>query len=79
VGALIIGLLAEMGEGAANLLQPWPLKIVLDDVLSSRESNASVMRWIHALIGVDKLAMLKFACLAAWRLRLSTPSPATAP
>jgi subfamily B ATP-binding cassette protein MsbA len=64
VGALIIGLLAVMGEGAANLLQPWPLKIVLDDVLRSRESNASVMRWVHALIGMDKLAMLKFACLA---------------
>jgi subfamily B ATP-binding cassette protein MsbA len=64
VGALIVGLLAVMGEGAANLLQPWPLKIVLDDVLRSRESNTSVMRWIHALIGVDKLAMLKFACLA---------------
>ena len=63
-GALIIGLLAVAGEGAANLLQPWPLKIVLDDVLRSRESNAAVMRWIHALIGTDKLATLKFACLA---------------
>ncbi len=63
-GALIIGLLAVAGEGAANLLQPWPLKIVLDDVLRSHESNASVMRWVHALIGVDKLAVLKFACLA---------------
>ncbi len=64
LGTLIVGLLAVMGEGAANLLQPWPLKLVLDDVLRSRESNASVMRWIHGLIGVDKLAMLKFACLA---------------
>ncbi len=64
LGALIIGLLAVMGEGAANLLQPLSLKIVLDDVLRSRESNASVMRWIHALIGTGKLAMLNFACLA---------------
>jgi ATP-binding cassette, subfamily B, bacterial len=64
LGAMIVGLLAVMGEGAANLLQPWPLKIVLDDVLRSRESNAWVVRWVHALIGVDKLAMLKFACLA---------------
>jgi ATP-binding cassette, subfamily B, bacterial len=63
-GALIIGLFAVIGEGAANLLQPWPLKIVLDDVLRSRESNASIMRWIHALTGQDKLAILKFACLA---------------
>lgn len=64
VGALIIGLLAVAGEGTANLLQPWPLKIVLDDVLRSHESHAWVMRWMHTLIGVDKLAMLRFACLA---------------
>lgn len=64
LGALIIGLLAVAGEGAANLLQPWPLKIVLDDVLRSHESHAWVMRWMHTLIGVDKLAMLRFACLA---------------
>jgi len=64
MGALIIGLLAVAGEGLANLLQPWPLKIVLDDVLRSHESQASVMRWFHTLIGVDKLAMLRFACLA---------------
>ena len=64
IGALIVGLLAVAGEGAANLLQPWPLKIVLDDVLRSHESHPAVMRWMHTLIGVDKLAMLRFACLA---------------
>ena len=64
IAALIIGLLAVAGEGAANLLQPWPLKIVLDDVLRSHESHPAVMRWMHTLIGVDKLAMLRFACLA---------------
>jgi ATP-binding cassette subfamily B protein len=64
LGALIIGLLAVAGEAAANLLQPWPLKIVLDDVLRSHETHPAVMRWMHALIGVDKLAMLRFACLA---------------
>jgi ATP-binding cassette, subfamily B, bacterial len=64
IGALIVGLLAVAGEGAANLLQPWPLKIVLDDVLRSHESHPAVMRWMHTLMGVDKLAMLRFACLA---------------
>ena len=64
IGALIIGLLAVAGEGAANLLQPWPLKIVLDDALRSHESHPAVTRWMHPLIGLDKLAMLRFACLA---------------
>jgi subfamily B ATP-binding cassette protein MsbA len=52
------------GEAAANLLQPWPLKIVLDDVLRSRSSHATVMRWIQSFISDDKLAILKFACAA---------------
>jgi subfamily B ATP-binding cassette protein MsbA len=59
-----LGLLAVIGEGIANLLEPWPLKVVLDDVLRGRESHAGVMRWIHHFMGTDKLAMLKFACAA---------------
>src|SRR5437879_6319280 len=64
LGALAIGLLAVAGEGAANLLEPWPLKIVLDDVLRARDSHATDGRWVHALVGDDKLAMLRFACVA---------------
>jgi ATP-binding cassette subfamily B protein len=62
--SLALGLLAVAGEGAANLLEPWPLKIVLDSVLHSKESHAAVMVWIQRFVGTDKLAMLKFACLA---------------
>ena len=62
--SLLLGLLAVAGEGAANLLEPWPLKIVLDDVLRSRESHAWIMQRVHAFIGADKLAVLKFACVA---------------
>ena len=35
VTALTIGFIAVAGEGIANLLEPWPLKIVLDSVLRS--------------------------------------------
>jgi ATP-binding cassette subfamily B protein len=62
--SLALGLLAVAGEGAANLLEPWPLKIVLDSVLRSKESHATVMNWIQRFVGTDKLAMLKFACVA---------------
>lgn len=64
VGSLILGLLAVLGEGLANLLQPWPLKVVLDDVLRSRESHATFTRWFHQFAGADKISLLKFACLA---------------
>jgi subfamily B ATP-binding cassette protein MsbA len=33
--ALAIALAAVAGEGLAELLQPWPLKIVFDNVLQS--------------------------------------------
>jgi subfamily B ATP-binding cassette protein MsbA len=64
VGSLVLGFFAVVGESAANLLEPWPLKIVLDDVLKSKQAHASVMRWITGVIGTDKLAILKFACFA---------------
>ncbi len=59
-----MGFLAVAGESAANLLEPWPLKLVLDDVLRSRQSHADAMQHIYTLIGTDKVALLKFACLA---------------
>src|SRR6185437_6587626 len=62
--ALTLGFIAIAGETAANLLQPWPLKIVLDDVLRSRQSHAWAMNLIHRLVGTDKIAVLKFACVA---------------
>src|SRR5579871_1681494 len=61
---LSIGLAAVVGEGIANLLQPWPLKIVLDNVLKSREIHGWLNSLILYLVGEDKLAILKFAAVA---------------
>ncbi len=61
---LVLGFLAVVGESLANLLEPWPLKLVLDDVLKSHASHARVMGYIYGWIGTDKLAILKFACIA---------------
>jgi subfamily B ATP-binding cassette protein MsbA len=63
-GALIFGLLAVIGEGVANLLEPWPLKVVLDNVLHAKQSNGWLNHLIHSTVGDDKLAILKFVCLA---------------
>ncbi|HEY6971496.1 MAG TPA: ABC transporter ATP-binding protein [Candidatus Angelobacter sp.] len=63
-GALIWGALAVIGESAANLLQPWPLKIVLDHVFESKESHGWALRFIHVLGLTDKLAIVKVACVA---------------
>jgi len=64
LGSLILGFIAIAGESAANLLQPWPLKIVLDDVLRGKESHGWAMRAVHSFVGTDKMAILEFACVA---------------
>ncbi len=63
--ALALGLLAVVGEGLANLLEPWPLKIVIDNVLKSHPLQGWLVHWIGPLAGADKLTILKFAALAA--------------
>jgi subfamily B ATP-binding cassette protein MsbA len=63
LGALVLGSLAVIGEAAANLLQPWPLKIVLDGVLQSKENHNWILRHIEYFVGADKLAIVKFACV----------------
>ena len=70
IGTLLLGLLAVVGEGLANLLQPWPLKIVLDDVLRSRASHGATINWVHRVVGTSDLAMLKFACAAVLAIAL---------
>jgi ATP-binding cassette, subfamily B, bacterial len=61
---LVLGTIAIIGEGAASLLEPWPLKIVLDNVVGSRPMHG----WLNALIishiGQNKLAILNFAAAA---------------
>src|SRR6201985_1298781 len=61
---LSLGLIAVIGEGIANLLQPWPLKIVLDNVLKSREIHGWLNSIIQSVTGGDKLGALKFAAVA---------------
>jgi ATP-binding cassette, subfamily B, bacterial len=62
---LWLGLLAIAGESAADLLQPWPLKIVLDDVLRGKKQEHG---WLTALIdktaGTDPVHVVVFACVA---------------
>jgi ATP-binding cassette subfamily B protein len=61
--ALSLALLAVVGEAATDLLEPWPLKIVLDYLLQSKPPPS----WLNTMIGwigQDKLAVLNFAVLA---------------
>src|SRR6266508_3793299 len=62
--SLVFGILAAIGGGVASLLEPWPLKLVLDNVLKSQPARGWLSQLIFSSAGDDKLAILKFAAAA---------------
>ena len=64
--ALAIALAAVAGEGLAELLQPWPLKIVFDNVLEPKVAyhHGWLARWLLSITGGDRLTTLKVAAVA---------------
>ena len=62
--ALAVGLVAAIGEGVANLLEPWPLKIVLDNIVRSRPPHGWLWSFVSRFADHDKTAILKFAIVA---------------
>ena len=57
--------MAAVGEAIANLLDPWPLKIVLDEVLRSKPvTHGWLNHAIARLTGGSKIATLEFAAIA---------------
>jgi ATP-binding cassette, subfamily B, bacterial len=61
---LWLGLLAIAGESIAGLLEPWPLKIVLDDLLQAKNQHGWLHRFILATSGTAPRNILIFACIA---------------
>jgi ATP-binding cassette, subfamily B, bacterial len=61
---LWLGLLAITGESIAGLLEPWPLKIVLDDLLQGKSRHGWLHNFIIATSGSAPRNVLIFACLA---------------
>src|SRR5215471_2198795 len=63
--ALALGLLAVIGDGIADLLQPWPLKIVIDRVVKGKELTGWLDHAIASIAGTDRLMVLKFAAVVS--------------
>ena len=61
---LFLGLIAVVGEGAANLLEPWPLKIAFDSFSHKWPTHGWLARWMQSTVGSDLFAILKFAAIA---------------
>jgi ATP-binding cassette subfamily B protein len=62
--ALVAGAFAVTGETIAGLLEPWPLKITLDNVLRTQPAHGWLNQLILRAAGTDKLSILMFAAAA---------------
>lgn len=60
--ALALGLLAIAGESIADVAQPWPLKIVLDNVIAKKQSHGWLFALIKRTVGTEPHQILLFAC-----------------
>jgi ATP-binding cassette subfamily B protein len=61
---LMLGFLAVLLEGAANLAEPWPLKIVLDNALKSKTPQGWLNHLVFSLAGPDRYAIVNLAALS---------------
>jgi subfamily B ATP-binding cassette protein MsbA len=61
---LIIAFVAVLGETLTDVLQPWPIKIIVDNILQDKK----LPRWLGAIVsgyfGHNKFATLNFAVAA---------------
>jgi subfamily B ATP-binding cassette protein MsbA len=61
---LAAAFLAVLAESFTDLLDPWPLKIVLDYVLNSKRMPDWITSLVSYVPGTGKLAVLNFAVIA---------------
>lgn len=58
---LAAAVLAALGELAADLLHPWPLKFVIDSILKKQSLPHGIERFVAPLFGTSSTAVLYFA------------------
>jgi subfamily B ATP-binding cassette protein MsbA len=62
--ALTVALVAVLGEALADILEPWPIKIVVDNIHSSNKLPEWLGKVISGLFGNNHYAVLNFAVVA---------------
>jgi subfamily B ATP-binding cassette protein MsbA len=62
--ALTVALVAVLGETLTDILEPWPIKIVVDNILQSKKLPAIIGALVTGLFGHNANAILAFAVAA---------------
>lgn len=61
---LTLAFLAVVGESVTDLLEPWPLKLVFDNVLGSKRMPDWLTTLVNATTGQGKLGILAFVAVS---------------
>jgi len=61
---LLIALVAVIGETAADILEPWPITIVVDNVLQGKRLGGVLGGAVRSIFGQNTSALLTFALTA---------------
>jgi len=64
IRSFVLALLAGVGQAVADLLEPWPLKVVIDTALKSRPARGWLNGLLSSTFGEQKCAVIQFAALA---------------
>jgi ATP-binding cassette subfamily B protein len=62
--ALTFALVAVLGETLTDILEPWPIKIVVDNILQSKKLPAALGNVVTGLFGQNANAIVAFAVAA---------------
>jgi subfamily B ATP-binding cassette protein MsbA len=62
--ALTLALFAVLIETATDVLEPWPIKMVIDNILQAKPLPGWLSRMVGSLFAHDQLAVLNFAVTA---------------
>ncbi len=61
---LTIALIAVLGETITDVAQPWPIKVIVDNILQAKKLPKWLDGFVTGTFGHDKLAILNFAVAA---------------
>jgi ATP-binding cassette subfamily B protein len=62
--ALTLAFVAVLGQTFSDVLEPWPIKIVIDNILQSRKLPSWLAGSVVEIFGQDRMAILNFAVAA---------------
>ena len=62
--ALTLAFVAVLGQTFSDVLEPWPIKIVIDNILQSKKLPSWLAGSVVELFGQDKTSILNFAVAA---------------